>query len=223
MDGAVVEYDKEATKEQMDAYMNGLQRYVATVGMQVKSLGVQVADPRPHMEMQIQLIGITLGVPWRLLMGSEVGQLASGQDSISWNRRVERRRQNYLNPYVIRALVDRLISKGCLPVPQAEGGKYCVDWEDLNSPSDDEKATVAQKQTASMSQYVQSGMEMLIPPFHYFTLILGFSDDEAQAIIDAAAADVASSDGAPADQVAADAAARSNGHAVRLPAGRQPV
>jgi len=197
-DGSPVELDKEATQEQMDAYMNGLQRYIATVGMQVRSLGVQVADPRPHMEIQIQLIAIALGVPWRLLMGSEVGQLASSQDSISWNRRIKRRREMYLDPYVIRELIDRLIAKGCLPVPKAE--TYLIDWEDLNSPSDDERATVAQKATAAMAQYVQSGTEMLVPPFHFFTLVMGMKDEEANAIIEAAAEDMADSDGEMDDQ-----------------------
>lgn len=177
-----VTFDKEATEEQMDRYMNGLQRYIALVGMQAKSLSPQVADPVPHVEVQLKLIATAIGCPWRLFIGSEQAQLASGQDSKAWNKRINRRRQEYLTPFLIRPLIDRLMLFGALPTV----GKYDVKWPDLNTPSDLEKADVAERKTNALSKYVTTGMDALIPPFHYLTMIIGMTDEEAEGVIEEA-------------------------------------
>lgn len=178
-----VEFDKDATKEQIESYMNGLQRYIATVGMTAKSLTPNVADPMPHLESQLKLIASAMGVPWRVLVGSEAAQLASEQDTKAWNKRINRRRTSYVTPFVIRPFVDRLIALGALPEPGEEG--YQVEWQDLNTPSEDERATVAEKRTNALAKYVAGGVDVLVPPFHYLTLVLGMPDDEAEAIISA--------------------------------------
>jgi hypothetical protein len=178
-----VEFDADATKEQMEAYMNGLQRYLATVGMTARSLSVQVADPRPHIEMQLKLIATAIGIPWRILIGSEAAQLASEQDIRLWNQRLNRRRQQYVTPFIIKPFVDQLILLGVLPEPP---GGYQVHWTDLNSPSDQDQAIVAEKKTNALAKYAQSGADALIPPFHYLTLILGMSEEEANAIVNEA-------------------------------------
>jgi len=175
-----VTFDEDATKEQLEAYMNGLQRYLAFVGMQTKSLAPQIADPDPHVKLQLQLIATALGVPWRVLIGSEAAQLASEQDTRAWNKRLHRRRTDYVTPYIIRPLVDRLVEYGVLPEPE----ELIVNWPDLNSPSDLDKAAIAEKQTNAIAKYVQSQSDSLIPPFHFFTRILNMEDDEADAIIE---------------------------------------
>jgi hypothetical protein len=172
--------DMAAVKEDMDRYMNGLQRYIATVGMQAKSLGVQVADPSPHIDGQIKLIAMALGVPWRIFVGSEAAQLASEQDSRAWNGRVDRRRNKYITPYIITPTVERLVAFGVLPEPT----ELNVSWPDLNSLSDLDKSTVANNQTNAIAKYVQSGSDLLVDPFHFLTLIIGMEDDEANSILD---------------------------------------
>jgi hypothetical protein len=210
-----VEFDADATKTQLEAYMNGLQRYLATVGMSAKSLTTQVADPGPHLEVQLKLIAIAMGVPWRVFIGSEAAQLASEQDSRSWNRRLNRRRTKYLNPFVITPVIDRLIALGVLPEPE----ELCVDWPDLNTLGDKDKAEVAQKKSDALAKYVQSGSDIVVPPFHYLTLVLGFTEDEARSIIEEITGDLADEDGVAAAleerraaaAEATAAAARSNG------------
>ena len=175
----VVEFDREDLKGQLEAYMNGLQRYLATVGMTSKQLTVQVADPGPHLEVQLRLISVAIGVPWRIFLGSEAAQLASIQDMRAWNRRLHRRREDYLSPYVISPMLDRLINLGVLPRPT----RYNIHWPDLNSPSDSDKAEVAAKKTEALAKYVQGGCDILMPPFFFLTLFLGLSDAEARAVI----------------------------------------
>lgn len=178
--GETIVIDKEATKEQMTAYMEGLQRYIATVGMTVKSLSLQIADPGPHAELQLKMIAMAMGCPWRIFIGSEAAQLASEQDTRTWNKRLNRRRVSYLTPFVILPFVKRLIALGVLTEPKS----IIVKWSDLNAPSDKEKAEVAAKRTEALSKYAASGLQTLMVPFHYLTLILGMTDDEANAIIE---------------------------------------
>lgn len=183
-DGVEIDIDEVKTKEQMEAYMNGLQRYIATTGLTVKSLNPQVADPTHHVEVQIRMIAMALSIPWRILMGVEVGQLASEQDIRVWNRRLARRQNEYVSPYILRPFIDRLIAIGVLP-PVGEEGVH-IDWPDLNSPTDSDKAEIAAKRTSALAQYVSGGVDVVVPPFHFLTLVLGFSDEEATSIIDEA-------------------------------------
>lgn len=181
-----IEFDADATKEQMEAYMQGLQRYIATVGMTVRSLEVQVADPRPHVETQLRLIATAMAVPWRIFVGSESAHLASSQDEQTWNRRLTHRRNHYVTPHLIRPFVKRLIGAGVLPAP-AEN-KFQVWWPDLNTPSEEARSQNAERLSNAMSKYIQAGADALVPPFFFLTEILGLEADEAQAIIAAAEA-----------------------------------
>jgi hypothetical protein len=180
-----ITFDPEATKDQMEKYMNGLQRYLALVGMQAKTLTVQVADPTPHLDVQLRLIATALGVPWRVFIGSEQSELASTQDTRRWNKRLVHRRETYLTPYLIRPLVDRLSAAGALPTPK----ELIVKWPDPEAPNKTEQTQLAQQASEAMAKYVQSGSDVLMSPFHFLTLILGMSDDEATAVVEAASSE----------------------------------
>jgi len=177
--GENVQLDKEATQAQIDAYQNGLQRYLALVGMTAKSLAPQVADPTPHMEAQLRLIAAAMSCPWRVFMGSEQGQLASGQDDKTWNRRVQRRREEYVTPFIIRPLFERLMEFGALPISE----NYEVKWSDPNTPSDEEKASVAERKANALFKYVTGGVDALLPPFQFLTMVIGLTDEEANGVL----------------------------------------
>lgn len=182
VDPSTVTFNADQTKEDLQAYMDGLQRYLALTGMSAKSLAIQIADPRPHVEIQIRLIAMAMGIPWRIFMGVEVGQLASEQDMTVWNRRLQNRCNAYISPFILRPLINRLVALGVLPKP----AHIDISWADLNAPSDKDRADVADKQTNAMSNYVRNGVDMIMPPFEYYTRILGLTDEEAKAVIDAA-------------------------------------
>jgi hypothetical protein len=181
-----IEIDEKKTREQMEEYQAGLKRYLMMVGMSAKSLSVEVADPEKHIDAQLKLIATAMTVPWRVFVGSEQGKLASTQDAATWNRRLSRRREDYINPHIIRNVVDRLIAIGVLPKPQENEGRYLIDWEDIAAPSDLEKAQVAAQRSQALFQYVTGGCDTIIPPFHYLHDILGLDEDEANAVLDAA-------------------------------------
>lgn len=168
-------------REAIEKYMNSLQRYIALEGFTAKSLAPQVVDPSPQIDKQIEAICIQLGIPKRKFMGSEQGELASSQDDSVWNDRVMERENNYITPRIIVPYIDRLITFGILPEPE----QYRVEWADLNSTTEQEKADVGSKQTEAMAKYVGGSVDALIEPVTWLTQVMGWSEDDAQAAMDA--------------------------------------
>jgi len=174
------EIDAESVKEQMLLWSQGLQRWLALTGVTTKSLTPQVADPTGHVDVHLKLVAVSLGVPYRVLLGSEEAKLASVQDKRTWNGRVAKRQNGYITPMLIRPFINRLIALGCLPEPKEP---YSVEWPDLNASTDDDVAKIALNRTESFAKYVEGGVDALIPPRQFFTIIHKMSDSEAENIL----------------------------------------
>lgn len=180
--GGDVEVDRESLKDDVEQMMNGLQQWMGLSGMQAKAIPPAVADPTPHVLVQIQAICIRLKVPMRVFMGSERGELASTQDEVAWQRRLRGRRVYCLTPRYVCPLVDRLIMLGVLPEPEG----YSVYWPQDGTGTDTERANVSLVKTQALRAYVEGGVESVIPPLEYLTGFLGIPDEEAQSILEAA-------------------------------------
>jgi len=176
------ELDATATREEMERYMNGLQRYIALEGISIKSLAPQIEDPVRHMECQIQAVAMEKGIPLRIFMGSEQAKLASSQDAETWNKRVRKRQERYLSPMMIRELIDRLINVGVLPEPKT----YTVEWPDLNTVTEKDKAEVLKLKVEAVAAYIKAGVDQLIPPQVFFTKVVGWDPEEVDELLKAA-------------------------------------
>lgn len=176
-----VDLDTTTIRTQLSNYFNGLQRYLALTGVTVKSLTPQMGDPTSHRNAIMEDIAFAMGVPKRKLFGSEQAQLASEQDTRTWNGRVSRRCEMHVTPMIIRKVVDRLVWAGVLPVPPKG---YEVFWPDLNAQTDMEKADIAAKRTEAFSKYVSGNVASLIAPEDYLTMIHGMDDEEVEQILD---------------------------------------
>ena len=130
------------------------------------------------------MIAAATRIPKRILIGSERGELASSQDEKSWNDTIEARQKEHCEAAIIRPTVDRLISVGVMPEPK-DG--YTVDWPDLSTPSDKEKAEVGEMIAQAMKAYLEvPGTEQILP-VEMFLKKLGFTQseiDKAKAIIE---------------------------------------
>ena len=177
----VGDFDDDALKEQMQNYANGLQRWLSTTGVSVKSLAPQVANPKPHVDEQLRAMSISIGVPFRVFMGTEEGVLAGGQDAKAWAKRVGERQEKYLSPYVVRNFIDRLIALGVLPEPM----EYSVEWPDMMAPSDQEKAEVVKTTTETLKAYISGSVDAFIPPELFMTHVLGWEPELVEAVGDA--------------------------------------
>ncbi len=178
------ELDVHRTREMMHDYMNGLQRYLATTGMSAKSLAPQIADPGSSFDVQVKAICITLGVPYRVFMGIEEGVVSGDQATEAWAGRLANRQTRYVTPMLINPVIQRLVDYGVLE-PTAKPRGWQVEWPDLMEMSADDKAATAAKRTTAFKDYVQGGVDVLIPPLEYLTTICGLTEKEARAIVKA--------------------------------------
>ena len=173
------EIDDEKLKEWRDEIENftfSLQRSAFLEGVTAKPLSPQVVDPSPQIEKQIEAICIELGIPKRIFMGSERGELASGQDARTWNKRIARRQNRFVTPKIIAPFIDRLIDLRVLPEPK-EG--YKVVWPDLNALTPEEQAAIAERRTKALATYVGGGVNAVIDPLDFLVKVLDFGRDEA--------------------------------------------
>lgn len=173
--------DEDTIKEQFEEFSRGLKRYLAMDGVTVKTLTQQMADPTQTTLNLIGLICATIETPVRIFMGSESGHLASTQDGGNWNKRVAKRQSKYLDPFLVRATVDRLTAVGFLPVPASK--QYSVAWKDLNTMSDKDRALVSLQKSQALQAYVAGGVEAVMALEEYLHLVLGFSVEEARGVV----------------------------------------
>jgi hypothetical protein len=138
-DAALSDPEKAAIKEQAEEYQHQMRRILQTRKVEVTPLGSDVAQFGPQADAILTQIAGSKGIPKRILMGSEMGQLASGQDADNWNTQVQDRRTGYAGPSIVRPLVDRLIEYGYLPTPK----DYDVVWPTIESLTETEKAAGA--------------------------------------------------------------------------------
>lgn len=181
--GLPVKMDLESISDEMEKYMSSLQRYIALENANLKPMFPQIADPRGHIEVQFQAISVAKGIPMRVFMGSEQGELASSQDRRNWIERVMRRQNRYVSPCIIRPFVDRLILMGVLPEPSEP---YKIEWPDLISPSKDERASIAKKMAEAIATYMGSEAEQIMPPMAFLMYVMGFNQEESEYILEMA-------------------------------------
>lgn len=176
------ELNKESLKAEIESYVGGFQRYLALSGVQAKQLQPNIADPQPHLMIQMQALSISIEVPMRVFMGTEEARLASMNDSEAWNRRVHRRHDLHVTPNILMPCVDRFINMGIVPKPK----EYHVRWPDVYSVSETDRADIAGKMVRALAEYVKSGASVMFPPLQMLTMIMDFTSDEAEEIILAA-------------------------------------
>lgn len=147
--------DAENLSDEIDEYENELRRVIRTRGVKVNSLGAEVVDPRGTFDVQLSLLAAATGIPKRILMGSEAGQLASQQDRANWSIQVEERIKTHGQPVILIPFLRLLIDMGVLPVPQ----QMTLSWPDAFKMNPLERAqTSAQmaRSAANLSKTLQT-------------------------------------------------------------------
>lgn len=177
-DNAFINEDQiNSIKEQLTAFSNNLQRWIYLQGLTVESLAPQVESPKEHVDVQLQLISSASGIPLRILIGSERGELASSQDERAWLRSIENRRISFAENDIIRPFIDRLIALKLLDAP--ETGEYTVEWPSIRVLSEKEKADIGRVHVDALSRYVLSpGADLIEPPELFMRRELGMTEAE---------------------------------------------
>lgn len=118
--------DADALSEEIAEYTNQLTRVIRTRGVKVNPLGADYFDATNSYDVCMSNIAAGTGLPKRVLMGSEAGQLASQQDRANWAIRCKERISEYGNPVMLMPLLRLLIDAQVLPPPKS----LTVTWPD---------------------------------------------------------------------------------------------
>jgi hypothetical protein len=146
----------EDLNDELDEFFHGTRRVMRTRGVAIENIGTAVTDPTDIVEVLLQFVSAKTGIPRRILVGSERGELASTQDEANWNKKVEERQRQHAEPNILRALIDRFIDWGVLKLQEGNKLGYKVDWPDLFALSDEAKAELAKNITEAVKNYVGS-------------------------------------------------------------------
>lgn len=180
-----LDIDTDVLSDEIELYMNGLQRYLRLMGVTAKSLAPQVSDPTAQLKVQLEAISIYLRMPMRIFMGSERGELASSQDDAAWNDRVKHRQMYYVVPRIIIPFVYHMIACGVVPEPGEDG--FLVDWPDITSQTDEQRSTIAATRIKALQTAVAPGpVTDVMSPLDILVRELDYTPDEAEEILEAA-------------------------------------
>lgn len=178
-DYSMTEATKTDLKAQIDEYEHNLRRILVSEGVSLEALEQQIADPTSHVDIQISMISAVTGIPKRILIGSERGELSSAQDKDEWLAYVQTRRDEFVEPNMVRPLIDRLMDYGVLPKT-----KYDVRWEDLFSLTEKERVEIGSKRALALRDYSQNPVAPQIMGIKSFLKYgLGLSDEAVEAVM----------------------------------------
>lgn len=107
--------DAAALSDEIEEYQHELRRIIKTRGVKINSLGGVTPSPKQTFDMIMSLLSGTTGIPRRILLGSEAGQLASEQDRANWAERIDERRTLFAEPIILNPTVTTLQNAGLLP------------------------------------------------------------------------------------------------------------
>ena len=170
-------YNAERTA-QLDEFTHDLRRYIELNGMDVEELGGQLQDPSGAVNVILKLISAGTGIPLRKLTGSEMGQLASGQDDDNWTDVIEARQQQHVSPVIVRPVVNRLLWLGALPQPAS--GEYGVWWPSQRQKSQKDQAEIADRLASALQKVRAKVKPRLFAQTYLPDLPADAVDEEAQ-------------------------------------------
>jgi len=154
-DGYRLEPDDEtALTEEVEEYVHDFKDFLRLKGVTAKDMSGTIPDLSPLSSLLIDVCCAVRGVPKRILMGSERGELASSQDERAWKEKVSRRQQLVATPRHLCPLIDRLLLLRALPTPLKP---YCVEWDNLLALSEQEQADIALKRSQAIAAYAGPG------------------------------------------------------------------
>lgn len=135
--------------EKMSAMVHDLKRHFYGQGVELSWLPEGTPNVQQVADFYFSLIAAAAEIPKRILFGSEMGELASSTDQETYFGMINERQEQFAEPQILRAFIDKLIGVTALPAPQTK--EYHVSWPALFEESDDARASKNLKiaQTAS--------------------------------------------------------------------------
>ena len=174
--------DAKALKEKTEEYIHGLNRIIFTQGAAVTPITQSVAAPDKHADVILKQIAGAIEMPQRILVGSEAAHQASTQDETAWLGRVRKRQERFVEPMIIRPVIDKFIDIGLLPAPM--NNDYHVLFPDLINIGEKDRAEISLKKAQAIMGYSNSmSAQSIVPPKQFVEEVLGleYKEDDIEA------------------------------------------
>ena len=169
-------------RQQIDNYMRNLTRVLAMKGYKTTQLSPQVVDPTPQLDAQYTFISIFTHIPKRILMGTEEGVLAGGQDSDSFAEHVEARREGFGMDTMLKPLALKLAELGVIRAP---GARLRGNWKDKSIDERIKAATLAYTRMQTLDLYCKPGSMApnIMPEPEFFADFLDIEPEKIDALM----------------------------------------
>lgn len=119
--------------ENLEEIVHDLRRQFIGQGAKVDWLASEPPDPKEAADLFMMLAAAGGSIPKRILFGTETGERASEQDERQWLGSVAERQEQFAEPDILLAFIERLIEHKGLPRPKEE---INVIWPPLFQESD---------------------------------------------------------------------------------------
>lgn len=126
-----------ALENEIQNYVDKLQRFMKTRGVDVESLSTPTADPNGNFDVIIKLISGSSSIPVRILIGAENGVYAGSTDQDTFFSYINSRRKEFADEVILRPFIDRLVDYGY--IKKASNNEYYLRWEPLFEESKTEQ------------------------------------------------------------------------------------
>lgn len=174
--------DKDDIMNQLDEYENNLRRWLTFKGITIDKVSPEVVSPKDFLDAQLNMAAIISGIPKRIFMGSERGELASTQDQDQWNNILNNRREQVCEPEFLMKFVDRMLELGIIK-NTPEGDEYAINWTELTSIGQKDRSEILQNRSSAMKAYVESGSDQIMPFDLFLKYEMGYEQDVIDEII----------------------------------------
>jgi len=165
---------KAAVQKELENYVHRLQRFLRLQGMTAKQLMPTAVDPKGHVDVHVDQIAGSRGIPKRILMGSERGELSSAQDEQNWMVKVMERRFNFCEPDIIRPVGEMLVTSEIV-TPE----DFDILWPDLMNMDALSKAKIAEIKMRCLYNYSRSpGGFKMFPLTEFMKEVLQYTDSQ---------------------------------------------
>ena len=151
MDGFKVnKSDGAELQDSLLEVVNKMKGFIITNGFEIDNIAPKITSPKDSWDVMEKFISAESGIPRRILFGSEMGELASTQDQITYYERIESRQINHVTPNISNAVLDKLIRFSDMPF-----AKYEVVWKQLSALNEKEISESIEKYANSLSKIAE--------------------------------------------------------------------
>lgn len=158
-----IEENSDQLQKHLARWQSGLENVLRTHGADdVQSLGGEDIDPQPVIDPNVEAISAQTGIPQSVLKGNETGERSTTQDLKEWYGKIQERREQFVTPTIVRAIVDRLVKYGVVETPRDGPAAYSVEWDPLHEMSQKDEADIHKTRAEALSEWTGGMPESIL-------------------------------------------------------------